>query len=221
MISAVMKCHILDESLLRMTQEAVDTVKPYVKELILIDHASPFGGGWMRSVADVYVRNKEALGSPKTVEQGIKLASTEHVAVLNNDIKFFGDWVSPLMKYDKYALIHPMMLDWDQPITQGNRVLINLPPEQGMFFSAFILDRGVYDKLGGWDTDYDFWGYDDWDYYYRLLRRGYEAVWTDEVVYWHKGGATIERIGRDRYKDKNRKLFKKKHGVDPHDVIWQ
>lgn len=221
MISAVVKCHLLDHDLQVMTQDALDTIKPYVDELILVDHDSPVGGGWLRSEADIYIRNSKALGFPQTVKQGMGVANNRYVAILNNDIKFFGDWVTPLMEFKDYPLIHPKLIDWGQPLAIGNNVVENMAPQDGMYFSAFIVDKLAYEKLGGWDTDYDFWGYDDWDFYYRFLKGGFKSVWTDKVAYWHKSGATIRRIGKEKYKKKNREIFTQKHGIDPHDIVWE
>lgn len=220
MISAVVKCHLLDDYLLEMTQDAVATIKPFVDELILVDHASPTGSGWLKREADIYLRYDEAKGFPYTAKDGIALANNDYVAVLNNDILFFTNWVEKLMQFKDYALIHPQMVDWGREHYSGDTVKENISPQEGMFFSAFIVNKKIYNDIGGWDTDYDFWGYDDWDFYYRLLEAGHKAVWTDVANYWHKGGATIGRIGRKQFQDKNRELFKQKHGIDPHDVDW-
>ena len=216
-ISAVVKCHLLDNELLEMTRDALETIKPYVDELIIVDHGSDIGGGYLRGEANIYLRYDKSRGFPYTAAHGIALAKHKHVAVLNNDILFFGDWVKDLEGLEDYALIHPKMLDWNMPVEKGNTVRENIRPEEGMFFSAFIINK---DKYIGWDTDYNYWGYDDWDYYYRLLESGEKAVWTDKTVYWHKGGATIRKIGRDQFVKENIKIFEDKHGINPHDINW-
>jgi GT2 family glycosyltransferase len=224
MISAVMKCQLLDEELLEMTKEAVSTIKPYVDELILVNQGSVVGVEWLKTTADVYLANDVSKGFPDTVKQGMDVAKGEYVVILNNDIKFQGDWVTPLvelLKEPNVGLVHPKMLNWGGKYEKGDNIIYNPAPTDGMFFSAFILDPVIYRKIGGWDTDYDFWGYDDWDYYYRLLTGMYNAVWTDKVCYWHKGGATIAKIGRDKFSTKNRLLFQEKHGIDPHRVDWK
>lgn len=222
-LSAVVKCHLLDQELYDMTRESLETIAPYVDELILIDHASPIGKDWMIRQSDIYIRNRTALGFPYTVTQGMGVATGDLVAVLNNDIKFQGDWVSPLVKMfeDDVALVHPKMLDWGVPFVEGSTVKELYNPREGLFFSAFILAPKVYADLGGWDTDYDFWGYDDWDYLYRVSNSKYKVIWTDRVSYQHKGGATISKIGRDKYKEKNRRIFEDKHGIDPEEVVWK
>ncbi len=222
-ISAVVKCHLLDEELLEMTRESLKTIKPYVDELILIDHNSPIGSDWLRDQADIYLNNKVAGGYPITASQGMSVATGDVVALLNNDIKFFGDWATPLAELikDDVAIVHPYCLDWGKPSTPGDLVFYNKPPHEGMFFSAFMVNPKIYKELGGWDTDYKFWGYDDWDYYYRTRKAGYNSILTSKAFYWHKGGATINKIGREKFEEANRQLFIKKHGRDPQSIDWK
>ncbi len=222
MISAVVKCQLMDTELLTMTKEAVETIRPYVDELILVDQASDVGRDWMKKTADIYIENKVSGGFPLTVKQGMEKAHGKYVAILNNDIKFEGDWVTPLVDLfrDDVGLVHPLMLNWDDEKKIGNNVVYNLPPKLGMYFSAFFLNPKIYNKIGGWDTEYDFWGYDDWDYYYRLRKARYNAIWTNRVCYWHKGGMTIRKLGREHYYSKNREIFKNKHNRNPDDIDW-
>jgi GT2 family glycosyltransferase len=223
MISAIVKCQLLDDDLLEMTKEAVATIKPYVDELILVNLGSVVGLEWMKTQG-VVIDSDPTLGFPRFVKNGMEKATGEYVAILNNDIKFQGDWVTPLIeefKEPNTALVHPKMLNWTDEYKSGDMLLFNPDPKQGMFFSAFIVDKKIYEKLGGWATEYDFWGYDDWDYYYRLLLAKYNAIWTDKVCYWHKGGATIAHFGRDKFLVKNRQIFTEKHGIDPQHVDWK
>lgn len=222
-VSAIVKCQILDEDLLEMTKEAVKTIRPYVDELILVDQGSLVGKEWLKDTSDIPIRNEKSQGFPDTVVRGMEKATGDYVAILNNDIKFQGDWVTPLtklLKVNNIGLVHPKMLDWEDSYVSGDTMRYNPSPQEGMYFSAFMIDPVIYKKLGGWDDAFTFWGYDDWDYYYRLLRHHYNAVWTDEVCYWHKGGATIGKIGRDQFIEKNREYFKKKHGINPHYIDW-
>ena len=221
-ISAIVKCQLLDEELFEMTKEAISTIKPYVDELILVDQGSVVGKEWMLETSDIYLRNPVSKGFPDTVKQGMEYATGDYVAMLNNDIKFSGNWVDPLIKLftKDVAIVHPNCMNWGDKFYHGDRDLVNTTPLDGLFFSAFIMDPKIYKKVGGWDTDYDFWGYDDWDYYYRTRKAGYTTILTNRVGYWHKAGATINKIGRANYAEKNRELFKKKHKIDPHDVNW-
>ena len=221
--SAIVKCQLLDDELLQITKDAVMTIKPYVDELILVNLASVVGVEWLKRTADVYIHNEVSKGFPEFVKQGMEKATGDYVAVLNNDIKFSGDWVTPLVSLmtPDVAIVHPNCQAWGDVFYNGTKDIINSTPLEGLFFSAFVINPIIYKKVGGWDTDYDFWGYDDWDYYYRTRKAGYTTILTNRVGYWHKGGATINKIGREQFIQKNKALFKLKHGIDPHDVNWE
>jgi len=223
MISSIVKCHLLDEELVKMTMEALDTIYPYCDETIIViteDSVMPYYFERYLIANDIGVITAKK-GFPNFIKDGMYVASSDYVAVLNNDILFKGDWVKPLMGlFEKDTLlVHPKMLDWNEPILTGREVKENIDPKEGMFFSAFVVNKKLFNKVG-WDTDYDYSGYDDWDFYYRARKAGYNCLWTDIVQYKHKGGATMNKIGRDQYYKKNRELFVKKHGVDPQAIDW-
>jgi len=148
------------------------------------------------------------------------IANGDYVAVLNNDILFNGDFSKLVKLFDKNTLlVHPKMIGWNDRFTEGSEIKENIDPKEGMFFSAFIVNKKLFNKVK-WDMDYDYWGYDDWDFYYRARKAGYDCLWTDIVCYKHKGGATINKIGREKFQDKNRELFIKKHGIKPEEINW-
>lgn len=223
MLTAIVKCHLLDEELVKMTMEALDTIYPYCDETIIVrtdDSIMPYDFEQYLIKHGIGVVTAQK-GFPHFVKTGMICAEGDYVAVLNNDIIFKGDWVKPLLGLfeDDTLLVHPKMLDWNEEIKTGREIKENIDPKEGMFFSAFILNKKLYEELG-WDTDYDYSGYDDWDFYYRARLNGYNCLWTDIVQYRHKGGATMNKIGRDQYYKKNRELFIKKHGIDPQQINW-
>jgi GT2 family glycosyltransferase len=223
MMTSIVKCHLLDEELVKMTMEALDTIYPYSDETIAItteDSVLPdyFTNYLLDCDIQLLTANK---GFPSFVDTGMSFAKGKYVAVLNNDILLPPNWSKPLLGLFEYntLLVHPKMLGWNDPILTGREVKENIDPKQGMFFSAFILNKKLYNKVG-WDMDYDYSGYDDWDFYYRARKLGYDCIWTDIVQYKHKGGATMDKIGRDQYYKKNRELFITKHGTKPEEIDW-
>lgn len=223
MMTSIVKCHLLDEELVKMTMEALDTIYPYSDETIaIVTYDSILPEYFLDYLLEHDIKLITAeKGFPNFIKTGIEIAQGDYVAVLNNDILFDGDWSKPLLRlFEKDTLmIHPKMLGWDSRFYKGREVKENLDPRSGMFFSAFIVNKDKFNKLG-WDTDFDYWGYDDWDFYYRARKAGYNCIWTDIVQYKHKGGATISKIGREQFESKNRDLFIKKHGVEPEQIDW-
>ena len=223
MMSAIVKCHLIDDELVKMTIEALDTIYKEVDETICVstqDSILPnyFLDYLMDNDIKLIIADK---GFPNFVTDGMKLAEGEYVAVLNNDILMEKGWSKKLLNlFEKNVLlVHPKMIGWNDKFEKGRDVLENINPKYGMFFSAFILNKELYEQLG-WDTDYDYWGFDDWDFYYRARKAGYNCIWTDIVSYKHKGGATISKIGREQFETKNKNLFIEKHGVNPEDINW-
>lgn len=223
MMTSIVKCHLLDEELVKMTMDALDTIYPYSDETFVIstkDSILPkyFKDYCSKNGIEIVIADK---GFPNFITKGIEVANGNYVAVLNNDILLPPNWSKPLLGLfeEDTLLVHPKMLGWDDEFYTGREIKQNIDPKEGMFFSAFIVNKDFYEDLG-WDKAFDYWGYDDWDFYYRARKGLYDCIWTDIVQYKHKGGATISKIGRDKYQDKNRDLFIKKHGIKPEDINW-
>ena len=89
-LSVIMPCFILNEEILVLTQNAIDSLGDV--HLIIIDNASPAGGGLLRDRADLYIRNKSNLGYAIAVNEGIKLSKNEFIAIANNDIRVSKNW---------------------------------------------------------------------------------------------------------------------------------
>lgn len=204
--------------------EALDTIYPYSDNTICIITADSIVPKYFN---DYCLKHKivkvitPLKGFAYFITTGIECSKGNYVAVLNNDILMPKNWSKPLLGlFEKNILmVHPKMLGWNDEFYKGREIKENIDPKEGMFFSAFIVNKKLFNKLG-WDTDYDYWGYDDWDFYYRAMQSHYNCIWTDIVQYKHKGGATISKIGRDKFENKNRDLFIKKHGIKPEEIEW-
>lgn len=203
--------------------EALDTIYPYSDETIAIVTEDSILPDYFLDYLiehDIQLLTAEK-GFPNFITTGMVIVNGNYVAVLNNDILMPKNWSKPLLGlFEKNTLmVHPKMLGWNDEFYAGREVKQNIDPKEGMFFSAFIVNKELFNKLG-WDTDFDYWGYDDWDFYYRARKKYMPCVWTDIVQYKHKGGATISKIGRDKFENKNKDLFIKKHGIEPDNIDW-
>jgi hypothetical protein len=222
MLTSIVKCHLLDEELVKMTMEALDTIYPYSDETIAVTTDDSILPDYFLDYLlehDIQLLTAEK-GFPNFITTGMMIANGNYVAVLNNDILLPTNWNKLLDVFEKDTLlVHPKMLGWDDEFYQGREIKENIDPKEGMFFSAFIVNKKLFNKVG-WDMNFDYWGYDDWDFYYRARKAGYDCLWTDIVQYKHKGGATIGKIGREKFQDKNRDLFIKKHVIKPEEINW-
>ncbi len=214
-ISIVSPLWIINEDCLALTKEAITSVGDV--PLILVDNASPIGGGYLRSIADTYVRNKENLGFAKAVNQGIKLAKTKYVAILSNDIRVSPNWKEVveavvLRNKDAYS-IHLRMTDYDVPFAYGNKI-VPTGKERWCTAAFFILDR---DKALQSNLLFDetfFNSFEDWDLFFRAREKTFKTVYTDMACYQHKHSFTQKLVGFPKT-EKNKEYFIKKHGEDP------
>ena len=56
-----------------------------------------------------------------------------------------------------------------------------------------MIRREAFDAVGGFDEDYDPYGYEDLDLSLRILETGREILYVPEALAWHERGQTFER----------------------------
>ena len=125
MIDVIMPVWIINEELRVLTMQAIQSLGKV--NLIIVDNGSPLGGGYLRSVADIYIRNKENLGYAKAVNEGLKLSKNEMKAVSNNDIRVSPNWQEVAMEVfedDDVYSCHFRMTDYETPFTYGDQIFI-------------------------------------------------------------------------------------------------
>lgn len=201
-----MPAYTLNESIQRLTENAIESIGNV--PLIIIDNASPQGGGYLRSKSDIYVRNKENLGFGKAVNQGIRLSRTRYVAIVSTDVRLSPNWKEvALESFDKNTFsVHFRMTDYDVPFVYGN-ALVRTGKERWCTAATFVLDK---EKEIFFDEEF-FNSFEDYDLFFRVRQAGYETVYTDKACFQHHHSFT-QRFTGFKNTDKNKELFKKKHG---------
>lgn len=208
-ITAVIPAWTINDQVQKMSENAIDSIGEV--PLVIIDNASPQGGGYLRSKADTYIRNKENLGFAKAVNQGIKLAKTRYVAVVSTDVRLPSNWreVAENEITPEVFSVHFRMLNYDQPFTEGNKTWIT-GKERWCTAAFFILDK---EKDLLFDEDY-FNSCEDTDLFYRARQKGYKQVYTNKASYQHAHSFTQQFVGFPG-SDQNKEIFKSKHGEYP------
>lgn len=212
MITVVMPCYILNEEGLTLTKEAIASLGNV--ELIIIDNASTIGGGYLRSVADVYVRNKINKNYAGGVNQGLKLARTRLTAVANSDIRVSPNWqeiTEEIAEHNfKAGSIHLKMTDYNVPFNYGS-LIAPKGKERWCTGSFFVLIKH--------NTHYQLYdenfinSYDDWDYWLRVRNAGWQTIYTNKAVYQHNHSFTQKLIPeREENNKKNAEYFIRKWG---------
>jgi|GEM_PF-2302744 len=209
--TVVMPAHILTQEHLRLTENAVKSFEG--PELIVIDDASPQGGGYLRSIADIYIRNKENLGYAKSVNRGLRMAKTKYIAVANNDIRVSHNWMDvadEVFRGDENCYsCHFRMTDYDVPFEFGNTILYE-GKERWCHASFFVINKSK--ALFYYDEEY-FNTYDDWDYFHMVRSAGLKQCYTDRAQFQHIHSATIPHMPKHNERNlANREYFKNKWG---------
>lgn len=215
-ITAVMPCLTLNEQILTLTANAIDSIGS--TPLIAIDNASPMGGGWLRRLAKTYVRNRENLGFAKAVNQGIKLAQTRYVAVVSTDTVVSPNWMKVAEQVfsepDTFSC-HFRMTNYNVPFVYGDKIVYT-GKERWCTAAFFVLDK---EKDLFFDENF-FNSFEDWDLFLRARKLGYKTAYTDRASFQHNHSFT-QKFTEFKGTNENRAYFTKKHGKDPDELLAQ
>jgi len=186
-------------------------------ELIIIDNASTVGAGYLRSVADTYIRNKENLGYARAMNEGLKLCETEEpVAFIQTDTRVGPGWdkvALDILKDKTVGSVHFRMLHYDEPFSTGNDVWKTGKEKWAHIAVCVIRNMWMFDEnyLNS---------YEDWHLGFQIRRAGFAQAYTNKVCFQHLDSYSQQkRPDRNENDVKNRAYFKQKWGDEP-DVLF-
>lgn len=206
-VTCVIPAWTINDQVQKMTENAIESIAG--TPLIIVDNASPQGGGYLRSKADIYVRNKENLGFAKAVNQGIKLAQTRYVAIVSTDVRVSPNWkeaAEGVFSTSNTFSCHFRMTNYDIPFKGGHTTAFS-GKERWCTAAFFVLDK---EKNLLFDERF-FNSYEDWDLFFRVRKEGYYTAYTDKACYQHAHSFTQKFVGFPKTED-NKELFKQIHG---------
>ena len=210
MITVIIPCYILNQETLDLTKEAIFSLGEV--NLITIDNDSSMGGGYLRALSQIYIRNNKNLGYARAVNQGLKLATDSLVAVVNNDTIISPNWqevVKEVLSDPKTYSCHPRMINYTDEFTYGQKTVYK-GMERWCTGSFFVVDRS---KLQPFYDENFLNSYDDWDMWLRVRKEGFNTAYTDKACYKHHHSFTQKQIPeREENNKRNAEYFKKKHG---------
>lgn len=167
MLSLVILSYSVSDHLKKLSNEALDSYKGQADEIIVIEDGGSFDPNQLQK-ADIYSFNKENRGFTHSVNQGIKLAHGDYIALASNDT------------YRKEG--HLQNLCVKDTVTSPS--VANQPGIRGFAGSFFVVPRSVIDKVGYLDESMKIY-YSDSEYIDRLNKQKVPMQTVDSVVIHH------------------------------------
>ena len=210
------------ENFLNIYFESLISQNKHIREVIIVDNGSTDNS--VNIIKDyqknldyplqiILIQNKENLGFAKATNQGIKIAQSELLLFLNNDVELNNNSISPLIncitkddfifssaskmiQFNNRNLIDDAgdeytLLAYTKKV--GNGQNINKYTKERETFSscagAALYKRSLVIKLGCFDEN--FFAYmEDVDLAYRAQINGYKNVYCPESIVYHIGSGS-------------------------------
>ncbi len=207
-------------------------------EIVVVDNGSSDGSrAWLAAQPDVHlVANEANLGAPAARNQALAHAHGEYVVFLDNDVVVTRDWLARLLfhaEIDARAACVGPVTDRAAhgqaiPYAGGDAGLDAFAEARALshrrqfrhasLLSSFCLlvKRSVVEALGGFDTAFSPWGFEDDDYTLRAALEGRHNRVALDVFVQHKAYRTQAKA--DRHTDllaRNWEKFRMKWGLPP------
>jgi GT2 family glycosyltransferase/glycosyltransferase involved in cell wall biosynthesis len=194
-------------------------------EIVVVDNASgddSVATLKARAPEVTLVESASNLGFAGGCNLGVRHSSGEVVAFLNNDAKPDPGWlrfgVEALLSSPKIRAVASRVLDWEgktidfagagmtwygmgyRPLSGHKASPKKEAPAGDVLFgtgSAMIVDRAVFESLGGFDEDY-FMFFEDVDFGWRLNLLGYRYYYEPRSLVFHKHHQSMTGIGNHK-----------------------
>ena len=222
-VSIIMPVWIRNKKLEDLSISAINSLLEPKAEFIIIDNGSPELFEYGRSVSSIFIRNRENLGYAKAVNQGFRLASGDLIAVANNDIRVTLNWLEAAEAFAaqpifKVGSLHYRMIGYGEKTVAGDQVWLS-GKERWCSSSFFVIRRDAIPE-GGFDENYGLGGGEDWDFWLRVRRAGWNTAYTNMAYYEHKDSSTLKTLPT-REKDGKRAstYFREKWGASPEELF--
>lgn len=222
MMTLIMLACDTTDQLRQYSENALNNITGY-DELIIVDNGSTLGSGFLRSKADIYIRNVKNIGYPAAVNQALKLAHGDYIAIANNDIRVSPNWreiAEEILQDTSVGSVHFRMINYEEPISLGDKTWVE-GRERWCSASFFVICKEAF---VGYDESYKEGGFDDWDFFHRMRHiEGWRTAYTTKACYQHAHSMTYKTIDvnnlRAERDQKNKEHFKSKFGKYAED-IW-
>jgi GT2 family glycosyltransferase len=149
----------------------------------------------------------DGTGYARAVNVGLRVATGNHIAVVNNDCRVVAGDVADLCVAD--TVVSPLVI--------GERQGYGESIEPGGFHGCFwVVPRRVLERVGLLDERFERAYWEDDDFLARLRQAGVPTRQVDSVHVAHTGGLTTVKVPEHRrWLERNERLFEAKWGRLP------
>lgn len=232
---------LLTFNLIEHTQECLNSLVPCIKEdyeLVIVDNGSTDGTpGYLMTGSlplpswlpvKLHFNNKN-LGIAPALNQGMKLAQSDFIYWLQNDMilkdpDFFEKLYQDFQKYKKVGVVcsatNYVATKLQQCPAPSNLKGDVISVSKADLLSAMI-SKKCWEDIGGFDEGFQFCNYEDTDFLMNTLKHGYQILIDRNVWIYHKGSATCKKYKNFHSLELNRKRFLDKWGAYPEEKILE
>lgn len=173
-----------------------------------------------QTMADKVITNDENKGYAYAVNQGIRMALGEYIAIVNNDVMVFDNWLTDMqeaLEHLDLVMATPM---YGRPFARAREAgelrekTVEKPIEETFSdfrdFSCVLTRKQVFTELGTFDEDFFMYG-EDLDLLRRMEQAGKKYATTRRVNIYHVIGATSSGVNEtpELMEDSKKKLREK------------
>lgn len=192
------------EELLRKSFPAI--ARCNFDEIIIVDDASPDDSAkFIKSKYPqvVIVKHDTNKGFVESVNDGVRVAKGEVVFLFNQDVTPVVNVKQVVTEHFSNPSVfgvsfHEKGFGWARPKID-NGYIVHVPgaelnkPHATFWISggSSAFRKSVWNKLGGFDTMFSPFYWEDLEISYRALRRGYKLIWEPKALVLHKHESTI------------------------------
>ncbi len=206
-----------------MTQKAIDSCIRGANGLPVNIVVMESGIGQYQGATTIPKRGK--FNYNQYANEGAAISKAEWIMIANNDLEFTDGWLHNLLAAD-----NPVVSPHEPTDARQKGIIDNQKGfECGRHFSGwcFMISRELWTKIGGFDTDVDFWCSDD-VVIEQVRAEGVTPMLVKESIVHHAGSVTLKGQPEDAQNDLkwrnvfiyNTKYSKNKFASHPAYIEW-
>lgn len=229
-------------------RKCLDSIRKHCSEaeLIVIDDGSKDKASQLfddpKTWPKLCIRNEISKGWCAAINQGLKVATGDYIVLCNSDVIFRPDFIDKMLYHftfedialfesgdyiPKIGILSPLT---NSASSEKQQILseeyistipeVDILKEPYLMFFCVMIDRRLYDEIGGLDERFGLGGQDDADYCIRARKAGWDIGIARDVFVWHSGSASFrELFGNDAptskiYAQSRKRILSDKYSSD-------